>query len=507
MRPNLLIAGIFNLLVGIMWILIGTIENNLTLAIGSFIIVTGIIFIMYSRMQIQELVEKRKTILTLAIFLYPLNIISAIILSIEYDLIKRDYTRYKMFNNIQDEDVGIQKTQVAKEIRRVDGLLKIGVTMIAIAGVMIVTTSWESITDVVKLILLIVIGLVFFGLSKFSEIKLKIRNTTIAYWLLSMISFILAVFLIGYGELVGEWFSLAGDGDDVFMASFMLIIAAISYLTYKKFTISSFIYVAYAAITMSVLCILRQLGQEPTICVLVVALILLIINILPKSEKQEIRIVKNFSMVITYVLTTFILVELREIANDIIVFANFIIQIASLIAIGVREKSETAKVLSSLSVIILTSVATTYLLTDLEEIYKLIITRSIFIAMSILICAVIIRDSKINNLFLGIALPLVLLSIIYEIHIAVAIFVGCIALAMLIFGAIRKDYKIVYIEGIIFTVLNLVIQLWDLWGEIPFWIYLLLGGFLLIGIVTFRELRKSNKSEEITDNITNNNQN
>ena len=175
MRPNLLIAGIFNLLVGAMWIIGGTIENNVTLAIGAFVIVTGIIFIMYSRMPIQEIIEKKSTILTLSIFLYPLNIVSAIILSVEYDLIKRDYSRYKQYNNIQDTDT-TEKIKVAKEVKRVDILLKIGVAMIATAGVMIVTTSWETITDVVKLILLLVIGSAFLGLSKFSEIKLKIRN-------------------------------------------------------------------------------------------------------------------------------------------------------------------------------------------------------------------------------------------------------------------------------------------------------------------------------------------
>ena len=506
MRPNLLIAGIFNLIAGVMWIIAGTIQNNVTLAIGSFVVVTGIIFIMYSKLPIQEVVAKRGTILTLAIFLYPLNIVSAIILSVEHDLIRRDYARYKQLNNIQDNEIETQKVQVAKEVKRVDGLLKIGVTMITIAGIMIVTTSWQTITDVVKLILLVIIGLVFFGFSKFNEIKLKIRNITIAYWLLSMISFLLGVFLVGYGEMLGNWFSFNGDGEDVFMASFMLIIAAISYFTYRKFSLKSFVYISYVAITISTLCILRQLGQEPKICVLIIALILLIINILPKSEKNEIKIVKNFSMVITYILTTFVLVELTDIKDDVIIFANFIIQIASLIALGIREKSEIVKVLSSLSVIILTSMAATYLLEDIETIYKLIITRSIFIAMAILISIIIIRDDKINNIFLSIALPLVLLSIITEINIAVAIFVGCISLVMLVFGAIKKEYKVLYVEGIIFTILNLIIQLWDLWGQLPLWIYLLLGGFVLIGIVTVKELRKT-KTEDNSVEVIEQNQN
>ena len=384
--------------------------------------------------------------------------------------------------------------------------MKIGVTMVAIAGVMIVTTSWETITDVVKFILLVIIGLLFLGLSKFSEVKLKIRNTTIAYWLLSAIAFGLSVFLIGYGNLLGDWFSLTGDGEDVFMAVFALTIALLTYLTYIKFKINAFLYAAYVAITCSVLCVLSYLGQEPKICVLIIAVILLIINTIPRMEKAQIKIIKNFSMVITYILTAFVLVELVDLKNDVIVAANLIIQTVSLIILGIREKNETSKVLSSLCVMILATVATNYLLEDMEEIYKLIITRGIFILMAVLISVIIIRDNKINNLFLGIALPVVLLSIISKVDIAVALFVGCVALIMVIFGAIKKDYKAIYIEGIVFTILNLVIQLWDLWGELPIYIYLLIGGFLLIGIVTVKELRKSNNKNENTINTENANQ-
>jgi hypothetical protein len=409
-------------------------------------------------------------------------------------------------NNITDGNTSDNNVQVAKEVRRIDTLLKVGVTMVAIAGVMIVTTSWEAITDVVKFILLILIGFVFLGLSKFSEIKLKIRNTTIAYWLLSMIAFGLSIFLIGYGSLLGDWFCIGGDGEKIFMAAFALTIAGLSYLTYWKCKITAFLYATYVAITGSVLFVLSFLEQEPKVCVLIIAILLLVINAIPRFEKQQIKIIKNFSMVITYILTAFVLVELVDLKEDVIVAANLIIQIVSLIVLGLTEKSETSKVLSSLCVILLATVTTNYLLVDLDEIYKMIITRSIFIIMAILICAVLIRDSKNSNLLLGIALPVVILSIIYKVDIAIAIFVGIVALIMIIFGAINKQYKAIYVEGIVFTIMNLVIQLWDLWGELPIYVYLLIGGFILIGIVTIRELKKS-KNQEVdknADSITEN---
>lgn len=501
MRANLLIAGIINLLVGAGWIVGGTIENNVTLAIGSFIIVSGIIFILYSRLKIEEVAEKKNTILTLAIFLYPINLISAIVLSIEYDLIKRDYANYKRYNNISDSNDNVQNVQqpVTKEAKKVDGMLKIGIAMVSVAGIMIVTTSWASITDVIKLVLLVVIGTLFFGLSMFSDFKLKIRNTSIAYWVLSMVSFGLGIFLVGYSKMAGSWFSFDGEGENVFIAVLMGVIAVMTYVTYKRFSINSFLYTSYIAVTVALLCVLRQLGQEPVICVMILAIILLVINLLPKTEKQSLKIIKNFSLVTTYILTAFVLTELKDVADNLLVFVNFLIQVASLIALGIREKSDIVKILSSLAVVALTSVAVTYLLVDLKDVYKLLVTRSIYILMGILICAIIIREHKLNNLFLSIGLPIVLASVVFHVDIAVAVFVGCIALIMIIFGAIKKEYKAVYVEGIVFTIINLVVQLNDLWGKIPFSIYLLIGGLVLIGIVTVRELKKTNRNERSTD--------
>ena len=501
MRPNLLIAGIFNIIAGILWIMLGSGNsgNNVILALGAFAVVSGVIFIMYSKMKIEEVVEKRNTILTISIFLYPVNFVSAIITSIEYDLIKRDYAKYKKLNNITYDSISTSNNnpnkQVSKEVKRLDILLKIGVVMVAIAGVMIVTTSWEAITDVIKFVLLVIIAFLFLGLSKFSEIKLKIRNTTIAYWLLSMISLGLSIFLIGYGKLLGDWFCIDGEGEQIFIASLSVVIALLSYITYRKFNLNGFLYVTFVALTCAVLCVLDYLKLDLKTCVLILASALLVINAIPRVDKKAIKIIKNFSTIATYILTLFILLELVNIKEDTIICVTLVVQAISLILLGIIEKSEATKVLSSLCIMLLVSSATYYLSEEMDEIIRLIITRGIFVLLAVLISVIVIRDNKLNNLFLGIALPLVLLSIINKVNIAVALFVGCISLIMIIFGAIKKEYKALYIEGIVFTIINLVVQLWDLWGELPFYIYLLIGGFVLIGIVTIKELRKSNKDE------------
>lgn len=506
MRPNLLIAGIINVITGIGWVYFGGMTNNVCLGIGAFVIVVGIIFISYSRMQIQEVNEKKKLILLLSIFSSPFSFLATIVSAIEYDNIKRDYARYRIDNNIQDSDstkTVNSTSSTSKETKKVDILLKIGVVMIALSGIMIVTSSWETITSTIKLVLLILVGFVFVGLSVFSEFKLKIRNTTLAYWLLSMTAFGLSFYLIGYEQMIGDWFSIGGDGELVFFMSMSLVIGILSYITYKKFKIIGFLYTSYIALLFAVLFLLRQMEDEPKIYVLIIASILLFINILPIFKKEEFKVIKNFSMIVTYVLTVFVLVELSEIKDDIWVSINLVIQSISLIAIAIRQKTDTSKVLSGLSLMLLLFTASNYLLADFEEINRIIITRSIFIALAIFVCAVIVRNHKSGSLIMGFAMPIILGSMMSKINIVIAIYVGCVALLMIIFGLIvNKNYKILYIEGIIFTILNLVIQLTGLWGEIPAWLYLLVCGFVLIGIVTIKELKKDNKTE-ISNNYVN----
>lgn len=497
MRPNLLIAGIINILTGMGWVYFGGMTNNISLGIGAFIIVVGIIFITYSRISIKELNEKKNLILLLSIFQSPFSFLSTIVSAIEYDNIKKDYARYVAENGVQDGQEEKKVNTTSKEAKKVDILLKIGVVMIALAGIMIVTTSWEAITSAVKLILLILVGLVFIGLSVFSEFKLKIRNTTLAYWLLSMTAFGLSFYLIGYEQMVGDWFAVGGEGELVFFMSMSIVIGLLSYITYKKFNISGFLYVTYISTLFAILFLLRQMEEEPKIYVMIIAAVLLVINILPMFKKEEFKIVKNFSMIVTYVLSVFVLVELSEITSDVFVGINLVIQCASLIAIALRQKTDTCKVLSSLCLMILTFVATNYLLADFEEVNRIIITRSIFIAVSILVCAAFIRNHKSGTLVMGIAMPMILASMLFKISVVIAIYVGCVALLMIIYGLlINKNYKILYIEGIIFTILNIVIQLGALWGEIPAWLYLLVGGFALIGIVTIKELKKDNKTDK-----------
>ena len=75
----------------------------------------------------------------------------------------------------------------------------------------------------------------------------------------------------------------------------------------------------------------------------------------------------------------------------------------------------------------------------------------------------------------------------------VGIYVGVVGILLIFAGFYLKEYEKLFIMGILVTVANIVYQLRQLWSQIPFYLYLLIGGLGIIAFVTYKELKNQNK--------------
>lgn len=91
-----------------------------------------------------------------------------------------------------------------KEIKNLDILLKIGVLMLLISGIILATTNYEFIPDVLKVIILFVISLLFGGLTFLSAWKLKIKSTTKSYLIASFGFLIFTIIAVGFFKIFGN---------------------------------------------------------------------------------------------------------------------------------------------------------------------------------------------------------------------------------------------------------------------------------------------------------------
>ncbi len=82
------------------------------------------------------------------------------------------------------------------------------------------------------------------------------------------------------------------------------------------------------------------------------------------------------------------------------------------------------------------------------------------------------------------------------------IFVGIVALISILVGYKSEKYVAFYYTGIVFTIINLIMQLKDVWNLVPVWAYILVAGLVLIGFVTYKEYSKTKpKSEKVVPEI------
>ena len=117
----------------------------------------------------------------------------------------------------------------------------------------------------------------------------------------------------------------------------------------------------------------------------------------------------------------------------------------------------------------------------------------LIIYATLLISKFLIKDKKTINTVAIIGTIIALLPVIFTPNLAVGIYVGIVGVLLIIIGFSDDDFSSIFKFGIIVTVLNIFIQLIELWKG-PFWAYLLIVGLGIIGFVMYKEIKKSKKS-------------
>lgn len=101
-----------------------------------------------------------------------------------------------------------------KKINVVNVVLSVGVLLVLLAGLVFATTTWQRLSDWLRLGLLVGQTLVFFGASLLAERRFKLRNTGMAFYLLGCSFCFVSTMAAGFFELLGQWLSFGGPGAD-----------------------------------------------------------------------------------------------------------------------------------------------------------------------------------------------------------------------------------------------------------------------------------------------------
>lgn len=131
------------------------------------------------------------------------------------------------------------------ETNKINSLLKLGLFLILLSGILFATTSWNNISVTFKSFFLVFFGTVFLVLSYFTEKKLKLKTTSFVYSLLSISFYFFTWVYLCCFKVFGDILSFRGLGLNLTLSISCLIINILLLYIYSRFNYKSLLYVIY----------------------------------------------------------------------------------------------------------------------------------------------------------------------------------------------------------------------------------------------------------------------
>ena len=261
-------------------------------------LIIGGILLAISTEDLEEIIKGKTAILILAILSIIFNPLAGVLLFLTFDEVTS--AKKESINSPPEQE----KNTV--ESKRIESLLKLALVMIIVSGILFATTTWEIISDFMKIIALTVMGLIFMGLSYYSEKKFKIKRIAKAYFILGLSFFLLTWVGIGYFGTISTWFSYSGDGKYfVYLITFILL-SIMLYLTNYKFKENEYLYLAHGCNYLCIFILLKALKLDIVTSTLVVSILVGILNVIPNKNKYQslFAINETVSLVLWAILVT-----------------------------------------------------------------------------------------------------------------------------------------------------------------------------------------------------------
>ncbi|MDN4526125.1 hypothetical protein [Fictibacillus fluitans] len=98
---------------------------------------------------------------------------------------------------------------------------------------------------------------------------------------------------------------------------------------------------------------------------------------------------------------------------------------------------------------------------------------------------------------IGLISIILILDAMFSYKIADAVILGSLAVLSILYGFVSRQ-KSYFFSGLIVLIVNVFVQTRPYWGNMPWWVYLLIAGILLIGFAGYHEFKKQKGIESPT---------
>ena len=304
-------------------------------------IIIGVILLAYSSKSYEEIIAEKTKLVITTVIAFITNPIAGILMIISFGKL-RDYEEgVNSPNAPPHKKVIIKKKQIDPEVKKIDILLKLGVGMVFVSGILFATTSWDFISNLSKAVALVILATLFLALSRFSENKLKLFNTTYMYWILAMAFYLLTVVGMLYFGIVGDKLTYASSNMHLAYAITFFALTGLSLATYLKFSQKGFLYVIYTSILLMFVNLLLGLNISTALIIIIITIISLLINIFSKSKDE----LYKFNTMISFAVIAFISTIIKD-ATSVLFLITCITIIINITYLSIKNKDESLSLLT-----------------------------------------------------------------------------------------------------------------------------------------------------------------
>ena len=252
---NLLIAGsIISFLMMLFYFFI-----DLKVIYIMFLISTLISFYLYNS-EDNILINNRWLLLVLAIPNTILCIPISIIYFIAHDKLS-DIYKIVAFNPDSIEK-NIKKEIIPPENKKIDILMKFGVFLVVLSGIIFSTSITNTKLDIIKPLFVLLLCILFKALSYFFKHKVIIKSSEKIYSILSDIFIVCFVISLGYFQTLGNYLSFFGEGKLLMGSIVSLVLSYVILNLEKKTNITVSKEISLGCIFLSILLLLLHLNLE-----------------------------------------------------------------------------------------------------------------------------------------------------------------------------------------------------------------------------------------------------
>ena len=367
-RNYLKAAAIINIVLGIL--------TQYFHYLSLFYIVTGIIIFYLSCSKDETLANAKTIIFIIGLLILPVNLISSLIIISAISSLN--------INNSNGPPVIIKKV-MDPEMKKIDTLLKLGVAMILLSGILFATTTWNIISSSGKVIALLCFSAIFIIISIITEKKFKLYRSSYMYWIVAMSFLIFGFISVFYFKMISIDLSYFGVKKDLAFFITFFVIAGLSLATYLKYSKDYLLNTFFTVSLLGLSSIMHFFVPEQVIITTIISIIIFAI-IMKKSNSKLYVYCKNISF-ITAIYTAMIIPKTSSL---ICLFAAGII-IATQILLTKNEKDE--PIIRLIIIYLLGIISITNLQLTISSLYFIL-----FIIFSILTITIkykmIIEDDK-----------------------------------------------------------------------------------------------------------------